>query len=363
MNSILNTARSLDQIAELGWHEYKTTEFLRKNISIKPIKVGFGGRKTGLLYKVGMGNSAILIRADMDALKTSKGVSHTCGHSTHMAALLHAQEYAITLSHELTSQDKSIYFLYQPAEETFPSGAQAFVNECKDIVKKVSYAFTTHVKPLLPIGTIGIEKGSVWARGDYLEIAVKGRMVHVKDSYQAVDALESAAKIILGIKEIQNRYPKSVRIAVGTIEGGRQPNTLADQALLKADIRLTSDELQSKIKKDLARLYKRVEQEDRTTINPVYFDGYPTVHNDNFLTLAFSKYIASHTNLLVNNKDNFSFGCEDFAFISQLMPSLTAFIGTGDAYDLHEENCTISDQGTLNAALYFKAVVDWFLQS
>ncbi len=363
MNTIVNTVRNLDKIAELGWHEFKTTEFIRANFSSKPVKVGFGGKKTGLLYKVGIGNNAILMRADMDALKTSRGVFHTCGHSTHMAALMYAQEYANTLSQKFTLSDKAIYFLYQPAEETFPSGAQAFIKECKDVIQKIAFAFTIHVKPLLPVGTIGIETGCVWARGDYLEVVIRGKMVHVKDSYHAVDTLESAAKIILGIKEIQNHYPKSIRIAVGTIEGGRQPNTIADQALLKADIRLNSNDLQSIVKKKLLDLCKRVEREDGTNISHTYYDGYPTVTNDSILTTSIAQFIHSHTLLRVYNKNNFSFGCEDFAYISSLIPSVTAFIGTGDKHDLHEEKCTISDQGTLNAALYFKAVVDWFLQS
>lgn len=363
MKSILKDVRNLNLIAELGWNEIKTTEYLRNVIPITPIKVGFNKLNTGLLYRVGTGKTSILMRADIDALQTSRGVFHTCGHSTHMGSLMHALRYAISQAHLLSAKNKTIYFLFQPAEETYPSGAKAFVNECSDIIDHLSYAFTIHVKPLLPLGTIGLEKGVVWARGDYLEIKVNGKMVHVKDSFHAIDVLESASKLILAIKKIQNRFPNSIRIAIGMIEGGRQPNTLADCAYLKGDIRMTKDSYQDPIKKQLIEVCRKVEHEDGTTVQLTYFDGYPAVANNGKVTNSIINYLVSNRSFTVNQRGNFSFGCEDFAFISHKVPSVTAFIGTGDKYDLHEENCTISDQGTLNAASYFKAVVDWFLQS
>lgn len=363
MKSILDTVRDLNQIAELGWNEDETTKYLERIIPIKPIKMGFRDQKTGLVYKVGRGNTSILLRADIDALKTSKGVAHTCGHSTHTAALVYALKHMATQSQSLTAKDKSIYFLFQPAEETFPSGAKAFVDECENIIKQLKYAFTIHVKPLLPLGTIGLEKGAMWARGDYFEIKINGKMVHVKDSFNAIDALESASKLILEIKKIQNKFPQSVRIATGMVEGGRQPNTLADCAYLRGDIRMTKDIYQYPIKKLLNKKCRNIEKEDGTTIQFTYFDGYPAVTNNVKVTDSIIDFLASNTSFTIHQKGNFSFGCEDFAFISQKVPSVTAFIGTGDKYDLHEENCTISDQGTVNAAEYFKAVIDWFLQS
>lgn len=363
-NKILDYKNKLNNLAELGWKEINTTKLIQKILKDVPYKLGFNNIKTGLVYKVGKGTNSILLRSDIDGLKTSQGIQHTCGHSTHMAALMGTYAYAKKNEEQLNRKNKSIYFLFQPAEETFPSGAKTFVTECGTLLKTIKNAYTIHVKPLLPLGTVGLQPGSVWARGDYMEITVKGKMVHVKDSFNAIDTLQSASKIILSIKKLQKKYLKKVRINIGVIEGGRQPNTTADRALLKGDIRLTDNSDQAKIKSELTTLCTQIQKEDRTQITLTYFDGCPTVVNNKVATQSMISHLKK-ANIIskITTSNQFSYGCEDFAYISNLVPSVTAFIGTGGSFDLHEEKCVISDQGTVNAYLYFKAVIDLFIQS
>lgn len=360
--TILTWKRKLNRIAELGWQEIKTTSYIAEQLKVQPLKRGFAKSNSGLLYKVGGGKKSILLRADIDGLKTAHGIAHSCGHSTHMASLMGAFIDAKRGEATLTKQNKSIYFLFQPAEETFPSGALAFTQECSEIMKTISAAFTIHVRPLMQLGQLGLQTGPVWARGDYMEITVKGKMTHIKNNDKGVDAIYAASLLVQRIHALQTKYP-SIRIGVGVMEAGRQANTVADLSLLKGDIRLKNESQQHMIKKQLVAACQKVEHITGTQIKLSYFDGYPSVKNDGALTKAIIRDISGKLGQKIVTKGLFSYGCEDFAYIASKVPSVTAFIGTGDKHDIHEELCVISDQGTVNAYHYFKAVVAWFVQS
>ena len=358
--NIINFKNSLNALAELGWHEINTTNYIVHKLKDSPIKRGFMKGNTGLLYKVGAGSEGILLRADIDALKNSKGVAHTCGHSTHMASLMGAHFYAKQREKELIANNKSIYFLFQPAEETFPSGAQAFTHECSALLKHISSAYSLHVRPLMKLGTVGLQPYLLWARGDYMEIEIHGKMVHIKNNLKGKDALFASALLIQGMSDIQKKY-RSIRIGIGVASGGRQANTVADYAILKGDIRLPNDEWQPILKTYLASLVHKVEKKTRCSITLKYFDGIPSLINNERITKNISHFLKKNTQFKIKSKGLFSYGCEDFAYISHRVPSVVALIGTGDMYDLHEENCTISDSGTINAYLYFKSLIDQYL--
>ena len=364
MNNILKYKTHLGSIAELGWQENKTTDYIAKHLKATPLKRGFGKGDTGLLYKIGHGSNCILLRADIDALKTANGIKHTCGHSTHMASLMGVVKDTLQLEKELSKQNKSIYFLFQPAEETFPSGGEAFVNECPGILKEIKSAYAIHVRPHMKLGVIGLQPGPLWAQGDYMEIEVQGKMVHIKNNLDSIDAIYASSLIVEGIKKIQKIY-KSIRIGIGMISGGRQTNTVADYVILKGDIRLPNTHIRMIIKEKIKKLIKLTEQKTKATITLHYFYGTPPVINNPHTTNQIVRYLQTRSDLSFKLQTSglFSYGCEDFAYISEKVPSTIALIGTGGTYDLHEENCIISDQGTINAYLYFKTIVDWFMQS
>ena len=364
INQLLKFKRELNKIAELAWEEEKTTNYILENIPIKPIQKGFNNKNVGLLYKIGKGNNSILLRADIDALKTKNGIKHICGHSTHMASLMQTLLTTNKLINKLDSKNKSIYFLFQPSEENFPSGAKAFIDENQNLIKKISYAFSIHVRPLMNLDTLGLRDGAIWARGDYFEIKIFGKMVHIKNAPSGIDALEISAKIILFIKALQSKYINKIRVNIGVINGGRQANTVADEALLKGDFRVYDEKFKIKIKLLLEKRLKEIEKETLGKIELSYFDGTPPVINNKQLTLKIMNYLNKNSNFkIISNIELKSFGCEDFAYITNNIPSLDCLIGTGDKYDIHEEICTISDKGTENAFKYFSKIVTWFIKN
>lgn len=357
---IISWKKQLNTLAELGWQEKKTTRYIELSmLPNKPVIKGFGKEKTGLLYKIGKGTSGILLRADIDGLKTTDGVKHICGHSSHIAGLMGALLEGKGLEKELTAKNKCIYFLFQPCEENFPSGAQAFLQAFP--IKNVSFGFSSHVKPLLPLGTIGLYPGAIWARGDYMEIEIHGKMVHVKDATDGRDALAAASEIILFVRKLQKQYEKNMRIIIGTTQGGLQANTVADYAKLTGDIRLRDDTQQKFIKDILIKEIRKIEKRYKVKIDFTYFDGYPVVKNDPKLTQTISKVFQQKKEWkIIANQSLFSYGCEDFAYISEKIRSVYAFIGTGDTHDIHQKDCEISDEGTIRVYNYFSEIIQWW---
>lgn len=361
--TVLKCKHELNAVAELGWNEIRSTEFIQTFLNERPIKFGFAGKKTGLVYRLGRGKQSILLRADLDALRTQKGVKHTCGHSSHISGLMGAFLDTLSQVDELNKKNKSVYFLFQPAEETHPSGAKAFIDECREMVPHIRHAFSVHVRPKMPLGAIGLKSGSVWARGDYFEIEIQGKMIHVKDAPLGIDGLEAGSHCILAIKKIQKRFMKRLRINIGVMNGGLQPNTVADYTILKGDVRLRYDKDQRRIEEVLRKEIKLIEQRTKTKIELRYYSGCPTVINNRGLTRRIMQFLKTEKEgfKIVSDSSLFSYACEDFAFIAEKIPSVNALIGTGDRFDIHEENCTISDDGTMNVYRFFSKIIEWWL--
>src|SRR5580658_8692510 len=157
--------RQLHQFPELGFTEFKTSDFLKArlgelSIPVEPVAV------TGLIgtLKKGAGPTVVL-RADIDALPVvepadapfrsqHEGVMHACGHDLHMTILLGA-------AHLLKEKDfqGTIKFVFQPSEEgnarspeKGKSGGQLIMESGK--LNDGNAILGLHVHPLLPVGTL-----------------------------------------------------------------------------------------------------------------------------------------------------------------------------------------------------------------
>ncbi len=351
----------IDKVAETGWRELKTTKFIRDILEDKPLYDGFGSQKVGLVYRVGTGSKKILLRADIDALQTSTGVAHICGHSTHAGALMSVYERCRARLSLINEKDLSVYFVFQPAEETFPSGASAIVKKMQSDNLTFDAIYSAHVRPLMRLGFLGLQSGAVWARGDYFEVECHGVQRHIKDSDKGQDAIFAAAKVTEAIKSFHNKHIENVRWSVGTITGGRQPNTVADYAKLTGDVRMRDDSMRGQIQNYLAFQAREISNKTNCRVESQYYDGYPSVSNDEQLTARLTTYVDAREDFQIATEDMFSYGCEDFGFYSALGPICMAFVGTGDRYDIHEDKCTISPGGTAAVAKYFCMVIDMLL--
>ncbi|MGO4836672.1 amidohydrolase, partial [Rhizobiaceae sp. 2RAB30] len=156
---------------EIGFQERRTASivsaFLRKCGLEVTEQVG-GTGVVGLLRGKKSGHVALGLRADMDALPIQEttglpyasinpGRMHACGHDGHMAMLMGAAQY---LSRERNFAG-SLYFIFQPAEESGLGGAKAMLND--DFMRRFpcDYFFGLHNRPGLPLGTFMTNEGPI----------------------------------------------------------------------------------------------------------------------------------------------------------------------------------------------------------
>lgn len=362
-SDILKYKADLDAIAETGWNEVKTTAYIDSVIKQKPLVNGFGEKKVGRIFKIGEGSQKIFLRADIDALPTKGGVKHICGHSTHTASLLGAFQWALLKEQELTKNDKQIIFIFQPAEETFPSGAAEIIKSNPELLGSCKYGFGIHVSPDLPEGTICIQDGIINAAGDYIEIEVKGKSIHVKSTPKGIDAMEGAAYVIQEFKNFQKTFENfgnDVVFNLDTIKGGTSPNRVADYVFMNGDIRWFNDEDYKKIRTFTDRLPQLISQRYKGEIKIKYFNGYPPLKNNTELTKVIKDYLKSNSDLRITDSMQRSLGTEDFSFYSEKIPTLYAKIGTAGIYELHDDNFDVQNEALVTAYKYWSDIIKWF---
>ena len=115
--------RDFHRFPELVFKEERTKTRVAELLRDFGMEVHLGVGVVGVL-KVGTGNRAIGLRADMDALpipeesqhgysSEAPGVMHACGHDGHMTMLLGAAQALV----ENPEFDGTVVFIFQPNEE------------------------------------------------------------------------------------------------------------------------------------------------------------------------------------------------------------------------------------------------------
>ena len=362
--NIIQYKNDLDAIAETGWNEVKTTAYIDSVIKQKSLVNGVGEKKVGRTFSIGKGSEKIFLRADIDALPSKNGVKHICGHSTHMASLLGTFQWALSKELELTKKNKQIIFIFQPAEETFPSGAHTIIQSQKKLLKQCLYGFGIHVMPDIPAGYITVEPGILAAAGDYIEIEVKGKSTHIKATHEGIDAIEGAAYVIQEFKNFQKSlktFGTEVVFNINTIKGGTAPNRVADTVLMTGDIRWFEKKYFYNLHSFCTNLPDVIEKKYKGKVKVKYYVGYPPLINDKKLSKVIKKYITSTTSLKIYDKLKASLITEDFSFYSDVAPTLYTKIGVGNKNELHDDAFEVPNESVLLAYEYWKSVIDWWL--
>ena len=314
--------RDLDDRAELSWQEHATKRYVIKNLG----KNFCWSKKTAVIYRVGSG-IPVFFRSELDCLPTPNGPKHTCGHSLHTAALM--ATYLFFKKHP--PKGFRIYFVFQPSEESFPSGAR-FISDNFKQIKKCRAGFAFHVQPRLPLGALA---NPFFASGDYFEIKIRGEARHIKDknSGHLNDTLVVASDLI---KIINSKRSRERIVNIGRFSGGDAPNKIAGEAFLAGDIRTLAETQRKRaslwLKKVCLKYQKRYRE---TKIIFHHYRGCPTLKN--------SKAVIGGVKKILSIKhDTQSFGTEDFSFYP--VPKAFLLIGTGSMTGLHTDKFKPADK-------------------
>jgi amidohydrolase len=360
---LIGFRRQLHQFPELGFTEFKTSDFLKArlgelSIPVEPVAV------TGLIgtLKKGAGPTVVL-RADIDALPVvepadapfrsqHEGVMHACGHDLHMTMLLGA-------AHLLKDADfqGTIKFVFQPSEEGNARSPQKGKSGGQLIMESGKLAdgeaiLGLHVHPLLPVGTLGFRNGEALANVGNFSIRITGKGGHPGAMKHVVDPIAVAAQVIAGAHALVGPQPDppSAVLAITHLESLAPPsfNVIPSQVLLQGSMRAHEYDTYNAIVARMHDLFQKLETQYRCTIDLDFSAYYPSLVNDPGIH---EKLGPVHEQLFKKGHVVPSLAYlvgEDFSFYTRKMPGQFYFLGAktqhNDAYFLHHPQVTFNEE-------------------
>lgn len=380
--TLISHRRRLHAMAETGFQLPQTNEYVREQL----IRMGYSPKacgRCGITADIGRGTKTILLRADMDALPIPEetgldyacqsGNMHACGHDLHTAMLLGAAK--LLKDHE-TELKGRVRLLFQSAEEIF-EGANDMIGV--GALEGVDAAMMIHVTvgAPLPTGTAIISSPGVSApAADYFTIRVHGRGCHGSAPQDGVDAITAAAHILIALQEIQARelgINEKAVLTIGTIQGGSAANAIADSVTMAGTIRTLSEDVRARLKQRMEDISRGIAAAFRAEAEVIWGSGCPCLENDQILSDRIAALLkdflgdsmAYTTRELNPGGGPSAGGSEDFAYISQKVPSVMVALAAGNpskgfTHPLHHPKVRFDEDALpCGAAIHAECALKW----
>ena len=352
-DEVVSFRRHLHQYPELSFQELKTSEYVCSILDKHHIAYTKGIVKTGIVAIIDGKNptkKTILLRADLDALPIEEqnkvdyksqniGIMHACGHDAHTASVLGT---AIILNQLKNEFEGTVKIMFQPGEEVLPGGSSLMIKEGVLQNPKVDIAIAQHVFPSMEVGKVGFREGMYMASTDELHITIIGKGGHAAMAGDYNNPLVVAAHIIIEIEKqfpfvidvegvsrnTQNNIPTV--IAFGKIEGKGATNVIPESVYLAGTFRTMDEAWRKEVKVKITDIINSVAKKYNVKADINIMDGYPFLTND-ALTTQHCKQAAIDYLGEENVEDlPLRMTAEDFAYITQQVPSCFYRLGTGN---------------------------------
>jgi len=337
---LIDVRRDLHAHPELAFEEVRTAGVVARELTRLGIKHETGIAKTGVvgIIEGGRPGPVLAIRADMDALpileKTNlpfasrtPGLMHACGHDIHTTTLLGV---AAVLQKLAPSIAGTVKLIFQPAEEAI-GGAERMIAEGVLEGPHVDMALGFHNYPQLPAGQFGFCPGPALAAADTFEVVVNGRSGHAAHPYAAVDPIVAAAQLISQLQTVVSREVRPLHpavVTVGAINGGIAANIIPDSVTFKGTVRTLHAEAQDTAEAAIRRLCAGMAEGMRVQCDLTYTRGVPAMLNDDTVLEPTVAAVRLQLGDVIHRTEP-SMGAEDFALMSQVVPSFQLGIGSG----------------------------------
>lgn len=350
---IVSIRRHLHQHPELSFQEYKTSEYVCSILDKHHISYTKGYVKTGIVAIIEGQNpksKTILLRADLDALpineknevsykSQNEGIMHACGHDAHSASVLGT---AIILNQLKEKFEGTVKFMFQPGEELLPGGSSLMIAEGVLETPHVDLAIAQHVFPSMEVGKVGFRSGMYMASTDEIHITITGKGGHAAMAGEYNNPIMVAASII---KEIEAQFPFMVDaegvarntenniptvIVFGKVEAKGATNVIPETVSMAGTIRTMDEKWRSEVKKKIANISQTISDTYKTKIDINIVDGYPFLINDKPTTLICKQAAIDYLGADQVEDLTLRMTAEDFAYITQKVPSCFFRLGTGN---------------------------------
>jgi amidohydrolase len=294
---------------------------------------------TGLLARAGPPHGRpVAVRAELDALPireqtgapfaAENGLMHACAHDVHMAALAALFRAARRSQSSLTGP---LLALYQPSEETYPSGAEAIVRE-KAALGDVGAVVAAHVHPEVPWGCVSVEPGPVNASCDYLRITVEGSGGHGAYPHRARDPILALSHVVVALQSLVSRRLDPMHpgvFSVGWTRAGSAENVIPETAVAGGTLRALAPEDRVPLREAALEIVEATARAHGCVARVEVTEGEPATVNDPTLAAAARALLPEAG--FEPAPPLRSCGSDDFGFYGALAPTLMLFVGLDGA--------------------------------
>ena len=351
----------LHQHPELSGHERETIERIRQFLLSHTSLDVFD--RDGWLYAVKTGADpeagSIAFRADMDALPVNEegtgpayrsidpGVSHKCGHDGHCAALC-----ALALELDAADIRKTVYLIFQPAEETGEGGER-----CAELIreKDISEIYAFHNLSGWPEGKIVYKQGLTQPASEGLTVFFHGKASHASAPEEGINPAEAIARTALFAQGEAAKPHRGMVLCtvVGMTAGTGDFGISAGEGSLKLTLRAEYEEEMQEL--ETAVLSFAAEQAEKTglTISHKITDRFPETRNS---AAGIRRVLQAAEALKIPAEEMPSLwrASEDFGWYLKKCSGAMFYIGNGENWPaLHTEEYDFNDDLLATAAAVF----------
>lgn len=387
---LISARRYLHTHPGTGFAIQDTVDFVKSKL----IEMGYEPRqcgKAGLVALAGGKKSGkvFLIRADMDALPiqeeadvpfpSTNGNMHACGHDMHTAMLLGAAKLLKAHEEEING---TIKLMFQPAEEIF-EGSNDMIQDGLLKNPDVDAAMMIHVMAGMPLptGTVIVSDVGVSSpAADYFTIQIQGKGCHGSMPNNGIDPITVAAHIVTALQEINARelaLSDEAVLTIGSIHGGEAFNAIPDTVEMGGSIRTYEETVRECLKTRMTEIAQGIAGSFRATAQVSFGSGCPTLVNDGDLSHCVFRYLKELLDsnkvfttgqlnaLSETQKAPKTAGSEDFAYVSQQVPSLMLAFAAGHpekgyCYPQHNPKAKFDETALSNgSAVYAYTAMRW----
>ena len=382
---VIDVRRRLHRVPEIGLQLPKTQAVVLEQLRALGLNPKPGVTSTSVVAVIdgARPGPTILLRGDMDALPLTEdtgldfaseipGAMHACGHDTHVSMLLGAARLLVERRDQLAGR---VLLMFQPGEEG-PHGArfmleEGLLDEGPHGAGDVARAVAIHISTRYAAGTILVRPGALLASADAIKGIVRGRGGHASAPHLSLDPIPTAAELVLALQAAVTRsidvFDPAV-LTIARISGGTTNNIIPETVEIEGTIRTVSPQTRAAMHELVARVAAGVGATHGTDVELEVVPGYPVTMCDPEVTewvRGLAVDLAGEDR--VDTLEHPIMGAEDFAYVTERVPGMMAFLGARPASEdpatapQNHSNLVVFDEASmaLGVALYAAAALDF----
>jgi metal-dependent amidase/aminoacylase/carboxypeptidase family protein len=345
------------------------------------VKTGIGGYGVVGILNTGKKGKRIAWRTDIDAMPSdikdvvdfpskNEGVRHICGHDVNTTIALGIANVLASQKEKLTG---TVYFVFQPSEETY-TGAKAMIDDGLFDIISPAEIYASHIGPL-PTTMIATKPEFMFADYKTLEISFKNSskndsiVAYTKELITSLQNVEPTSKFwnpeslsdpLIGLASPNTLFKNFTFVNQKSLKAEKTKNEIAIKAYIGSSIEKKFDSIIPKIRKEISnsKFGKKLIDVKYTYERANLYNGKELTQNA--IAHIGEVYGAQNITLLYGEMPDYR--GDDFAYFQEKTPGVYFYLG-GSNFEKgivsmpHAPNFQVDENCIKTGVNYFSSMI------